>query len=74
MADKLKMMFLALLLMLPGVQMILSGEISAREGKGLTPGVTSFPFAEPYVPWLGWLFVLVGIYFFFRTLYLWIRK
>ncbi len=70
MADKLKIALLAFVLIFIGVQAILNGEIPARSGRGLTPGVTSFPFVEPHVvSFVGWIFILAGGYLFARALY-----
>jgi hypothetical protein len=74
MAEKIKVIILSFFLLGMGMSAILSGEIPAHNSKGLTPLVTSFPNTQAYVPMVGWLLVLAGVYMITRTLYLWFKK
>ena len=67
MADKLKIILIPALLIFLGARTILTGEIPAWHKS--PPGVASFPITEPYVPWVGWIFILAGVYLFLRALY-----
>lgn len=74
MAEKIKTIFISLMLFGIGIAAIVTGQVPAHNSKGLTPLVTSFPNTEPYVPVIGWLFVLAASYMIVRTLYLSFKK
>lgn len=69
MAERLKVIFISFMLIGLGIATILSGEIPAHSGKGVTPLVTSFPYAEPYVPFIGGVLIAAGIYMIIRAVY-----
>jgi hypothetical protein len=69
MAERLKVIFISFMLIGIGIAAILSGEIPAHSGKGVTPLVTSFPYAEPYVPFIGGVLIAAGIYMIIRAVY-----
>ena len=74
MAERIKTLFISLMLLGIGISAVLTGEVPARNSKGLAPLVISFPNTEPYVPVLGWLFILAAMYVIVRTLYLSFKK
>jgi hypothetical protein len=57
---------IAICMIIIGWQAIASDVISPYRGKSV--GAISFPFEEPYVPFLGGLLIVGGIYVLYRIL------
>ena len=57
---------MAIVLIVLGWQAIANGVIPPYRGKGTTPAI-SFPFCEPYVPFLGGLLISGGLYIIYRV-------
>jgi len=61
---KLEAFLAAVILIYFGVQGMLTGEVPAFKGRNIE--VPSTPFQSPLVPWIGLLFVIVGVYILIR--------
>ena len=61
---RLEAFLAAVILIFFGVQSILTGEVPAFKGRNIA--VPSTPFQSPLVPWIGLLFVVIGIYVLVR--------
>jgi len=69
--SKLEAFLFVLVLIFFGVQGMVSGEVSAFQGRdGSIPSAT---FTSPLVPWIGLVLVLVGVYILVRF-FLWKKK